>query len=164
MIISININAQCSSRLGIMNESCASLTIIIPPALEVSIGLGLFDPNLLKNILKVDVCYITKDEIVYGGSIGVIPNHPKDKKLFDNASVNLFIGYNLAGCIIIGPTLGLTNITTARIGRDGIIIKEGIHANVGMSIKFISTYTSFPITFGAFGSSSGIGLSIGTIF
>ena len=43
------------------------MTIVMPPALDVSVGLS------SANILKVDINYITKDNIVYGGSVGVRP-------------------------------------------------------------------------------------------
>ena len=163
--LSLNVEAQCSSYKGIMNASCASLDIVTPPALEISVGLGLFDNNLMKNVLKVDVNYITECEIVYGFSMGVIPDKPAGSKLFDNANANIFVGYNVAGCVILGPTLGVTNITTARINNDAQpVIYRGLHANVGMSIKFILSYFPFPVTLGAYGSSgTGIGASLGSV-
>ena len=159
MLISItNVNAQCYSNKGIMNQACASMTIVMPPALDVSVGLS------SANILKVDVNYITKDNIVYGGSIGVRPGKTVRGNIPSDASINVFLGYNLAGCMIIGCTAGFTHLTKYIASRDTQIKATSIQSSFGMSFKFISTYTKIPITFGPYASNAGIGLTIGTIF
>jgi len=160
MLITISyLNAQCYSNKGIMNEACASLTIVMPPAFDVSIGIS------NANIVKVDVNYITKNEFVYGGSVGIRPRKVAIGNIPADASINGFFGYNLAGCIIIGCTAGFTHLTKYNVTQDAQIIKTtSIESSIGMSLKFISTYTKIPVTFGAYGSSAGIGLTIGTIF
>ncbi len=155
----LNIKAQCYSRKGIMNEACATMTIFTPPAYDFSIG---FSNN---NIMKFDVNHITQDEIVYGGSIGVRPRNIK-KIGPEDGSANVFLGYNLAGCIIIGASAGITHVTDYAFEDEQgeAKFKTGYKGNIGMAIKFITTYTSRPITFGAYGSNAGIGMTIGTIF
>jgi len=138
-----------------MNNGCENLTINIPPYIEMSVGQGIFFPNTFKNITKIDINYITKDEIVYGLSFGKVINKKSDY------SINAFLGYNILGCVITGVTYGYTNVTTIKVNKKAEpIIYQGWHSNFGMSAKFISGMT----TFGAFGSSSGIGVSIGKIF
>ena len=159
IIITItNLNAQCYSNKGIMNQACASMTIVMPPALDVSVGLN------SANILKVDVNYITKDNIVYGGSVGIRPRTKVIGNIPADASINVFLGYNLAGCMIIGCTAGFTHLTKYIASRDTHIKTTSIQNSIGMSIKFISTFTKIPITFGPYASNAGIGLTIGTIF
>jgi hypothetical protein len=137
-----------------MNNQCSSLTINTPPYLEISVGQGLFKSNTFDNITKVDINKITKDEIIYGASFGKVLNRKSDY------SVSANLGYNIAGCIMVCATFGYTNTTTARFNRKSdLIVYQGWHKNIGMSAKFISGR----VTFGAFGSSSGIGFSIGTI-
>jgi len=154
-----SLHAQCYSNKGIMNEACASLTIITPPAFDVSLGFS------SSNIVKLDVNYITKDEIVYGGAIGYKP-FKKSTSTPEDATANIFLGYNLAGCVILGPTLGITHFTNLQYRDNNYDIKyrTGTKFSIGMSLKFISTYTKIPITLGAFGSNAGIGMTIGTIF
>jgi hypothetical protein len=150
---------QCSSHKGIMNEACKSLTIVKPPAFDIGIGLS------NAHILKVDVNYITENEIVYGGAFGFRLNKPKISDVDQgDATLNAFLGYNLVGCIIIGVTAGVSHYTNDYVQNDKPIKTSGFKQNIGMSIKLISNYTSFPITFGCYGSKAGIGITIGTIF
>ena len=158
IIISLKCKGQCYSRNGIMNEACESLTIFDPPAVGIDLGY-----NQL-HILKLDVNYLTQDEIVYGISAGIKPykdmyHSPED------GSINGFLGYNLIGCITLGVTFGYTHYTNYYQNNiDNSIIKSGyFKSNVGMSIKFITNYTSFPLTIGGYGSSAGLGVTIGTI-
>jgi len=152
-------NAQCFSRNGIMNESCKSMTIVTPPAFDVGIGLS------NAHIFKVDVNYITKNEIVYGGSIGARLDKPKIPVINqEDMSFNAFIGYNLVGCIIIGVTAGVSQYTNNHIQDDKPLKTIGFKNDIGMSIKVVTNYTSFPITFGCYGSKARIGMTIGTIF
>lgn len=109
--------------------------------------------------------YITRDEIVYGGAIGIRPyktsvNAPED------ATANVFLGYNLAGCAIICTTMGITHVTNLAYlnNNNSIKYKTGTKFSIGMSLKFISTYTKVPITLGAYGSNADIGVTICTIF
>jgi hypothetical protein len=154
LILAVNYSksiAQCYSRNGIMINSCQSLTIITPPAFEVSLGFS------NTHILKAEIDYITKDEIVYGVSVGIRPDKFRLlNKMQEEASVNTFLGYNLAGCIIIGVTAGIARYIKST--------SKEIKTNIGINMKVISTYTSFPITFGCYGNKAEIGLSIGTIF
>jgi hypothetical protein len=151
--------AQCYSRNGIMNEACNSLTIVKPPAFDIGIGLS------NAHIFKVDVNYITHNEIVYGGSFGVRLNKPKIPGIDQgDATFNAFLGYNLIGCIIIGVTAGVTHYANDFVQNDKPIKTAGYKQNIGMSIKLISNFTPFPITFGCFGSQAGIGMTVGTIF
>jgi hypothetical protein len=151
--------AQCYSRNGIMNNSCKSLTIITPPAVGLSVGYS------NTNILNVEIDYITKDELVYGVSMGIRPNKFRlINKMQEDASVNTFLGYNLAGCIIIGVTAGIASYTTYRTLDDLKSTSKELKSNIGISMKVISTYTSFPITFGCYGNKAEIGISIGTFF
>ena len=150
LITITNLNAQCYSNKGIMNQACASMTIIMPPAFDVSIGL-----NSAK-ILKVDVNYITKDNIVYGGSVGIRPRKVVLGNLPADASINVFLGYNLEGSMIIGCTAGFTHLTKFIASRDTQIKSTAIKNSFGMSFKFISTYTTIPITFGPYASNAGI--------
>jgi len=154
-----SLHAQCYSNKGIMNEACASMTIITPPAYDLSLGYS------SSNIVKLDINYITKDEIVYGGAIGFRPSK-KSTSTPEDATANVFLGYNLAGCAILGPTLGITHFTNLqyRDNNNDIKYRTGTKFSIGMSLKFISTYTKIPITLGAFGSNAGIGMTIGTIF
>ena len=153
-----SLNAQCYSNKGIMNEACASMTIVMPPAFDVSLGFS------STNLLKVDVNYITKDEIVYGGAVGIRPRKVINSDPPADASINVFLGYNLAGCAIIGCTAGFTHLTKYGVTQDPQIKTTSMQSSIGMSIKFISVYTKIPITFGAYGSNAGIGVTIGTIF
>ena len=160
VIISLTYSqAQCYSRNGIMNEACESLTILTPPAFDVSLGLS------NTNIIKLDVNYITQDNIVYGCAVGIKSGKSKFKMAEDGIA-NAFLGYNLAGCIIVGVSAGITHFTNHQITDDkGLVnFKTGIKGNIGMAIKFITTYTRIPITIGAYGSNAGIGMTIGTIF
>jgi hypothetical protein len=142
-----------------MNNACQSLTIITPPAFDLSLGFS------NTHILKAEVNYITKDEIVYGVSVGIRPDKSKIlNKIQEDASINTFLGYNLAGCIIIGITAGISHYTTYCILEDTNLKSSEIKTNLGINMKVISTYTSFPITFGCYGNKSEIGLTIGTIF
>ena len=152
-------NAQCFSRNGIMNESCKSMTIVTPPAFDVGIGYS------NAHIFKVDVNYITKNEIVYGGSIGARFDKPKIPVINqEDITLDGFLGYNLVGCIIIGVTAGVSHYTNNRIQNDRPLKTSGFNNDIGMSIKVITNYTSFPITFGCYGSKTRIGITIGTIF
>jgi hypothetical protein len=159
------VSAQCLPKNGIMGDQCSSSGTVSTPAFDVSIGIGLIDANTMKNIMKVDFNYITKSNFVYGGSIGIRP-HKIENSLgkFNDGMVNGFLGYNLCDCAIVGCSFGVTRTTEYFVFEDEIHSKKGVKSFVGMSIKLISTYTSFPITFGAYGSSSGIGVTIGTIF
>lgn len=154
LFLTLFVKGQYNNHLGIMNTRCES-SINIPPYFEVSVGQGLFFPNIFKNITKIDINYITKDEIVYGLSFGKIFNNKKDY------SINALLGYNVADCAIIGWTIGITDITTAKINNhSNLVIYQGWHWNTGFSTKFIDG----KVVFGVFGSSSGIGLTIGKIF
>ncbi len=160
MLMTISsLHAQCYSNKGIMNEACAAMTIVTPPAFDVSMGLS------SSNIVKLDVNYITKDEIVYGGAIGYKPFR-KSTSIPEDATANVFLGYNLAGCAILGTTVGITHFTNLeyRDNNNDIKYKTGSKFSIGMSLKFISMYTEIPITVGAYGSNAGIGITIGTIF
>jgi hypothetical protein len=140
-----------------MNEACSSLTIVTPPFVEVNIGQGLFKQNTFDNVTKIGVTYVSAGEVVIGLSGGMILNK---KRPLDNMSVDLFLGYNVAGCIMLGPTFGLTNITTVKISNElEPVIYKGWHPNVGMMGKFIMGR----ISFGAFGSSSGVGMTLGIV-
>jgi hypothetical protein len=158
MIISF-VHAQCYSNKGIVNEVYASMTIVSPPAFDVSLGLS------NSNIVKLDINYITKDGIVYGGAIGIRP-YKISADIPEDAMASIFLGYNLAGCAIIGATVGVTHVTNFQYRDDNNCIKSrtGAKFSIGMSLKFISTYTKIPVTFGGYGSSAGIGITIGTIF
>ena len=141
-----------------MNEACSSMTIITPPAFDVSMGMS------NSHIFKVDFNYITKDEIVYGGSIGIKP-YKTQTELPDIASINGFIGYNLVGCIIIGCTAGVSHTVNYNAVNDVIQSKKSsFKSNYGMSVKFISSFASIPITLGGYASNAGIGMTVGTIF
>ena len=154
-----NSTAQCYSRNGIMNEACKSMTIMTPPAFDVSFGLS------NTHILRAEINYITKDEIVFGGSVGLRPDKIRLSNLNqEDASVNASLGYNLAGCIIIGITGGVVHYTKYSAIKDIQMKSTDIKTNIGMYLKVISTYTSFPITFGCYGNSAEIGITIGTIF
>jgi len=151
--------AQCYSHNGIMNEACQSLTIVTPPAFDLSVGLS------NTNIAKFDINYITQDEIVFGGSVGFKIHNNKFDIPADGLA-NLFLGYNLAGCIIVGVSAGITHVTDYPFKDDLGYTKPkaGIKGNIGMAMKFITTYTKIPITIGGYGSNAGIGMTIGTIF
>jgi hypothetical protein len=152
-------NAQCFSRNGIMNEPCKSMTILTPPAFEVGVGLS------NAHIFKVDVNYITKNEIVYGGSFGARLSKSKIPVINqEDMTFNAFLGYNLIGCIIIGVTAGVTHYTNIHIQDDRPLKTSEFNKDIGMSIKVITNYASFPITFGCYGSKARIGMTIGTIF
>lgn len=142
-----------------MNKACTSMRIVTPPAFDVSLGLS------NSNIVKLDINYITKDEIVYGGAIG-IRAYKTSADIPEDAMANIFLGYNLAECAIIGATVGVTHFTNLqyRDNNNDIKFRTGTKFNIGMSLKFISTYTKIPITFGGYGSNAGIGVTIGTIF
>jgi hypothetical protein len=151
--------AQCFSQNGIMNKACQSMTIIKPPAFEVSIGIS------NSHMIKADVNYITKNEIVYGGSFGLLPYHPNISMLNQqDATANAFLGYNLAGAIIIGVMGGVSHYTGYFIQEEQQIKNSGFNCNIGMSIKIITNSSSFPLTFGCYGSKVEIGISVGTIF
>ena len=154
-----NSQAQCNSRKGIMNEACESLTIVTPPAFDLSLGIS------NTNIFKFDVNYITQDEIVYGGSVGVKIRN-SNLNMPEDGLANVFLGYNLAGCIIVGVSAGITHEKNRQYTDGSGLIKHktGIKGNIGMAMKFITTYTKIPITIGGYGSNAGIGLTIGTIF
>ena len=140
-----------------MNETCSSFTIVAPPAIDVSVGLS------NSHIFKVDLNYITKDEIVYGASIGFRP-YKTNTELPNVASINGFIGYNVVGCIIIGCTIGFNHELNYNSVNDVIISKKSIYkSNIGMQVKFISSVGNLPITIGGFASNAGIGMTIGTI-
>lgn len=158
-IIHSNSTAQCFSRNGIMNAACKSMTIIKPPAFEVSLGLS----NI--HMIKADFNYITKNEIVYGGSFGIRP-FKINPSIYeqDDASANAFLGYNLAGAIIIGVTAGVSHYTRSYIHDEQLMKTSGLSNNIGMSIKVIANTGFFPITFGCYGSDVEIGVSIGAIF
>ena len=152
-------NAQCFSRNGIMNEPCKFLTIVTPPAFDIGIGLS------SDHIFKVDVNYITEKEIVYGVSIGARYDKPKIPVINqEDMTLDGFLGYNLVGCIIIGVTAGVSHYTNNHIQADKPFKTSGFNNDIGMSIKVITNYTSFPITFGCYGSKARIGITIGTIF
>jgi hypothetical protein len=158
LLCTISSQGQCFSRKGIMNATCASLTIVKPPAFDVSIGLSNTD------IYKVDVNYITQNEIVYGGAIGVRLFKTKSEML-DITSINGFLGYNLLGCIIVGCTAGFSHTANIDIFEDkNHPNKWNYQSCFGMSVKFISTITDVPITVGGFASNAGIGITVGTIF
>ena len=150
--------AQCFSRNGIMNQACSSFTIITPPAFDVSVGMS------NSRILKVDLNYITQDEIVYGGAIGFKSLKAKTA-LPQIATFNGFLGYNLAGCVIIGCMAGFTRTVNDGVANDQVQTKKSSYKNsIGMSLKFVSTIANVPITVGGYTSNAGIGLTIGTIF
>jgi hypothetical protein len=142
-----------------MNEACESLTIVTPPAFDISLGIS------NTNIFKFDVNYITQDEIVYGCSVG-IKIHSSKFDMPEDGLANVFLGYNLAGCIIIGVSAGITHEKNCQFTDDLGLIKHktGIKGNIGMAMKFITTYTKIPITIGGYGSNAGLGMTIGTIF
>ena len=141
-----------------MNEACSSMTIVTPPAFDVSLGLS------NSHILKADFNYITKDEIVYGASMGFLSNK-FNSNLPEVASFNGFLGYNFVGCIIIGCTAGFAHILNNNTANDVIKTnKYSYKSNIGMSVKFISSFTDFPITIGGYASNAGIGITVGTIF
>lgn len=159
LLIHASIYAQCYSRKGIMNEACRSLTIVSPPAFDVSVGMS------NTRIVKVDVNYVTRDEIVYGGSVGARLYKPKVPFVNqEDATINGFLGYNVVGCIIVGVTAGISHYTNDYVMNDKPVYSSGYKKFVGMSIKLISNFTPVPITFGCYGSQSGIGITIGTIF
>jgi len=165
LFVSFTSQAQCDwNSRGIMG-GYGLRTVIEQPAFEVSIGQGIFYKHLFENLTKVDVNYITKSGFIYGGSFGVVTHNPIKPKLSDNIATNVFLGYNLANCVMIGATFGMTNVTTMRINdNQQPVIYRGWHPNLGMSIKFISQTSFNPITFGGFSSSNGSGLTIGMIF
>lgn len=151
--------AQCFSHNGIMNQACQLLTIIKPPAFEVSIGMG------SSHMIKMDLNYITKNEVVYGGSFGILPYHPNISMLNqDDAAASAFLGYNLAGSIIIGVIGGVSHYTRYYMQNEQQIRTSGLHSNFGMSIKIITNTSSVPLTFGCYGSNLEIGVTVGTIF
>src|ERR1035437_7677153 len=150
--------AQCFSRNGIMNATCSSMTIVTPPAFDVSIGMS------NTHLLKFDLNYITKDEIVYGASIGFRPLKT-NTELPNVASINGFIGYNVVGCIIIGCTAGVSHALNYSSVNDVILDKKSSYkSNIGMSVKFISAIGMIPVTIGGYASNAGIGMTVGTIF
>jgi hypothetical protein len=141
-----------------MNEACSSMTIVAPPAFDVSLGLT------NTHIFKVDFNYITKDEIVYGGSVGIRP-FKMVTKIPDLLTVNGFLGYNLAGCIIFGFTGGFVRTTNYALIDDKNKTSRGsFKPTYGMSLKLITSYTPIPISLGGYASNTGIGITIGTIF
>ena len=153
------VHGQCYSNNGIMNKACASMDIVPPPAIEISAGY--ID---IGKIVKLDVNYISKYEIVYGISGGIRPfkdiyHYPED------GSINGFIGYNLAGCAIIGATLGYTHYSYYYQNNIdlSIVKKSYFKPTMGMSIKLITMYAPFPITVGAYASTSGIGVTLGSV-
>ncbi|MDP4291050.1 MAG: hypothetical protein Q8908_08215 [Bacteroidota bacterium] len=161
----LSIEAQCISGKGIMGGQCSNLSIVTVPAYDVSVGMGLNDVNTLKNIMKIECGYIDKNNIVYGGSIGFRP-HPtgNDIGTFNDASIAGFLGYNLAGCIIITGDIGLTRTTTFYPENNIVKSRTNVKVSPGMAIKFITMYAPFPITFGGYASNAAIGMTIGTIF
>lgn len=151
--------AQCFSHNGIMNEACRSMTIIKPPAFEVSLGMS------SSHMIKTDLNYITKNEVVYGVSFGILPYHPNISMLNqEDAAANAFLGYNLAGSIIIGVIGGVSHYTRYFMQDEQQIKTSGLDSNIGMSIKIITNTSSVPLTFGCYGSKLEIGVSVGTIF
>ena len=150
--------AQCFSHNGIMNATCSSMTIVTPPAFDVSIGMS------NTHIFKFDLNYITKDEIVYGASVGFKP-FKTNTELPNIASINGFIGYNVVGCIIIGCTAGVSHALNYSSVNDVILDKKSSYkSNIGMSVKFISAIGMIPVTIGGYASNAGIGMTVGTIF
>jgi hypothetical protein len=149
-LLSLPAQSQC---LGL---ACDQPTIQTPPYIELSVGQGIHDTHLFYNVTHLSISRVTKGYIVYGLSFGVRPTgHP-----LRQISTNVLLGYNVAGCIILAATVGATNITTMRANNEAEpVLYTGWHANAGMTVKFISGHT----TFGAYGSSTGIGLSLGLI-
>jgi len=117
-----------------MNEACKSMTIITPPAFNVSFGIS----NTY--ILKAEINYIMKDEIVCGGSVGLRPDKIRLSNLNqEDASVNASLGYNMLGCIIIGITGGVVHYTKYNTINDIQMKSSDIKTNIGMYLKVIST-------------------------
>ncbi|MDP4292534.1 MAG: hypothetical protein Q8908_15755 [Bacteroidota bacterium] len=157
LMSTISTQAQCFSRKGIMNEACASMTIVTPPAFDVSIGFS------NTHQLKVDLNYITQDEIVYGGAIGFRP-YKTETNMPEITSFNGFVGYNLTGCIIVGCTAGFNRTANNYAPIDQKQSDRGsFKSNIGLSLKFISTFTHLPITFGGYANNAEIGITVGTI-
>jgi hypothetical protein len=142
-----------------MNQACQSMTIIKPPAFEVSIGMS------NSHMIKTDLNYITKNEVVYGVSFGILPYHPTISMLNqEDATASAFLGYNLAGSIIIGVIGGVSHYNRYFMQNEQQIKTSSLNSNFGMSLKIITNTGSVPLTFGCYGSKVEIGVSVGTIF
>ena len=155
LILSGGTNAQClSSKNGIMG--CEQNTTLEAPFLELAISQGIHDTRLFNNVSRIEANYITKYNIAYGASFGVVPNGFNSK----HVTTGINIGYYFK-CLLPMINIGATNITTMRI-NDNLepVIHKGWHTNISYSLRFISG----TVTFGAVGSTTGILLSIGKIF
>lgn len=178
--ISILAKSQCSSSIFAKSQ-CSSLKCLIP-GLDVSVGFGLNSPYLFKNIIKLDVNYINKNNIVYGGSAGIeihntlkdfflsnfgwnkVPNNITENGKFNDIVINGFIGYKWKNKIVFGTDLGIKRVTIRKpYVNNKPDITHYIKPMIGVSVKCFSLYKYVPITFGTYLSNAGFGITFGTI-
>jgi len=142
-----------------LHAQCLNCSGIDLPAIDLSVGYNNY------KLVKIEVNTIITGNVVFG-----LSGQFKTKEICERYpiknSINAFIGYYFANCVIFGANLGMTESRKLYYDYFGKNPKMGNFSdiNIGLGIKLVASDIPLPVSIGGYYSNDGvIGLSVGTI-